>query len=250
MPPDNAPETEEPASVAPLTPEEIALFQTLAGGINKETLHADARAAETALADAVQGNGTEPAPPVPNPPQNRQNNPQNSTLHTQNSTLLTPRTPTENTEEENKEEEPIENKGCNQYRHSKDCKGHTIHARKGGRSTKGKTHTQSQKEDRQSQVDDVEKALKTTAKKGKRTVTVQGKPLLIEAGHPDYAGTRHAARHFSPKQTDERKTAKALVLGEREKVDGGIAHKRRMTTAITKQDKKSNDKFITAYKHK
>ncbi len=240
---------------SPLTPEEIALFQTLAGGINEETLHADARAAETALADAVQGNGTEPAHPVPNPPQNRKNNPQNGIKNTDLTDNLTetgksPLLPAKNAEEENKEEEYIENKGCNHYRHSKDCKGHTIHARKGGRSTKGKTHTQSQKEDRQSQVDDVEKALKTTAKKGKRTVTVQGKPLLIEAGHPDYAGTRHAARHFSPKQTDERKTAKALVLGEREKVDGGIAHKRRMTTAITKQDKKSSDKFITAYKHK
>lgn len=138
--------------------------------------------------------------------------------------------------------------------------GAAAHSHKGGRGSQGNPKAATTKSNtplkaapgakKQAQVDATEHALKATARKGKveGAAHVSGKPLDIDSGHPDYYGTQHAARHFKPGDTDERKTAKALVLGEREKDEDGVVSFHRDTRAVVKTDKKGKEKMVTAYK--
>ena len=139
--------------------------------------------------------------------------------------------------------------------------GAATHSHKGGRSSKGNPKdptTQSNTPlkaapgaNTQAQVDAADHAMKSTAKKGKvkGAAHANGKPVNVDAGHPDYYGTRHASKHFSPGDTDRRSTARAIGAGKSEKVDGGISRTHKGKQAILKPDKEREGmKFITGYK--
>lgn len=100
-------------------------------------------------------------------------------------------------------------------------------------------------------MDAAEHALKATEKKGKvpAAAYADGKPVNVDAGHPDFYGTRHAAKHFHPGDTDRRGAARAIGAGGTEKVDGGISRGHKGKQAILKPDKEQDGmKFITGYK--
>lgn len=139
--------------------------------------------------------------------------------------------------------------------------GAATHSHKGGRGSKGNPKnptTQSNTPlkaapgaNTQAQVDAADHAMKSTAKKGKvkGAAHANGKPVNVDAGHPDYYGTRHASKHFNPGDTDRRSTARAIGAGKSEKVDGGISRTHRGKQAILKPDKEREGmKFITGYK--
>lgn len=139
--------------------------------------------------------------------------------------------------------------------------GAATHSHKGGRGSKGNPKnptTQSNTPlkaapgaNTQAQVDAADHAMKATAKKGKvkGAAHANGKPVNVDAGHPDYYGTRHASKHFTLGDTDRRSTARAIGAGKSEKVDGGISRIHKGKQAILKPDKEREGmKFITGYK--
>ena len=160
------------------------------------------------------------------------------------------------------EEEIVTNASCNQHQHATGCMRFAVLKKnKGGRGSKGNPKRLRIKSNTplkaarlakpQAQVDAAEKALKATVKKGKvkGAAYAGGKPVDIEAGHPDYFGRRHADKHFKPGDTDERSTARAIGVGKAEKVDGGVSRVHKGKQAIIKPDKESDSmKFITGYK--
>jgi len=160
------------------------------------------------------------------------------------------------------DEEIVTNASCNQHQHATGCMRFAVLKKnKGGRSSKGNPQQIRIKSNTplkaarlakpQAQVDAAEKALKATVKKGKvkGAAYAGGKPVDIEAGHPDYFGRRHADKHFKPGDTDERSTARAIGVGKAEKVDGGVSRVHKGKQAIIKPDKESDSmKFITGYK--
>lgn len=141
--------------------------------------------------------------------------------------------------------------------------GAASHSGKGGRGSKGNPKAATTKSNtplkaapkakKQKQVDATEHALKATAKKGKVEGVTQtdGRQLDIKAGHPKYAGTRHAARHFKPGDTDKRKMAKSIILGELspEPDDKTKVRKQKGATNVSLA-KKGKDRYniITAHK--
>lgn len=185
-------ETKEgPASVSPLTPEEISLFQNLAGGMNEDVLLADAHAAEQALTAAVQGNGTPTAQPVHAPAKNTEN------------TELSPVKPLQNSDfptliSENQEEREEKQANCNQYGHSKGCKGKGNSESKGiSRETKTTAINKSLVERHYAvnpndtpydQKKDLATAITRAATDGERLNAVLSRPeigsLILDCGHP------------------------------------------------------------------
>ena len=159
-------------------------------------------------------------------------------------------------------EEAVAENSCNQYGHEDGCSGATQKAQKGGRATKGNPRAKTTRSNTplkaapgakpQAKVDAIEHALRATQKGGKveGVAKIGKKSLDIEAGHPDYHGTRHAARHFNPEETDPREVAKTLIYGEKKQIPAGtgkIATKRKGSLAIL-ADKKENLRLITSYK--
>ncbi|MGN0811519.1 MAG: hypothetical protein ACI4PY_08475, partial [Akkermansia muciniphila] len=71
----------------------------------------------------------------------------------------------------------------------------------------------------QKQVRALDHAFKKTEKGGKvrGAIHLDGKPLDVEAGHPDRFGVTHAKRHFRPGDTSAKKTVRAIVYGKRQK---------------------------------
>lgn len=139
--------------------------------------------------------------------------------------------------------------------------GAATHSHKGRRGSKGNPKNPTTQSNTplkaapgakaQAQVDAAEHALKATAKKGKvkGAAHANGKPVNIDAGHPDYYGTRHASKHFNLGDTDRRSTARAIGVGKSEKVSGGISRTHKGKQAILKPDKEREGmKFITGYK--
>ena len=139
--------------------------------------------------------------------------------------------------------------------------GAATHSHKGGRGSKGNPKNPTTQSNTplkaapganpQAQVDVADHAMKATAKKGKvkGAAHANGKPVNVDAGHPDYYETRHASKHFNPGDTDRRSTARAIGAGKSEKVDGGIFRTHKGKQAILKPDKEREGmKFITGYK--
>ncbi len=130
--------------------------------------------------------------------------------------------------------------------------GAATHSHKGGRSSKGNPKnptTQSNTPlkaapgaNTQAQVDAADHAMKSTSKKGKvkGAAHANGKPVNVDAGHPDYYGTRHASKHFNPGDTDRRSTARAIGAGKSEKVDGGISRTHKGKQAIRKNEESAH----------
>lgn len=152
--------------------------------------------------------------------------------------------------------------GCPKHPRKGDVTGALKRQKKGGRGSKGNPKNPTTRSNTplkaapganaQAQVDAAEHAIKATEKKGRvqGAAHADGKPVNVDAGHPDYYGTRHAGRHFRPGDTDRRSTARAIGVGETEKVDGGIARVHRGKKAILKPDRERNGmKLITGYKN-
>ena len=148
---------------------------------------------------------------------------------------------------------------CNQYGHEEGCTGATQRAQKGSRATKGNPRAKTTQSNTplksapaanpQTKVNAIDHALKSTQKSGKveGVAKIGKKSLDIEAGHPDYHGTRHAARHFTPEDTDAHKTAKAIAVGKKEKSDQAVRSTHKTTAAIL-QPKKEKTTLTTSYR--
>ena len=209
-----------PDASAPLTQAELDALQSLSKGFAADQLEADADTIYTALADAI-------AP-----------------------------------SEEETDEDVIEN-----FTHpnGKECKAVTrrcTYKMKGGRASKGNPRAKTTKSNTplkaapgakpQAKVDAIDHALKSTQKGGKveGVAKIGKKSLDIEAGHPDFYGTRHAARHFNPEETNPREVAKTLIYGEKKEISPGsgkFAAKRKNSLSIL-ADKKEKLRLITSYK--
>lgn len=146
-------------------------------------------------------------------------------------------------------------------KHPKDPTGAMRRRNKGGRGSGGNPKNPTTKSNTplkaspgakaQAQVDAADHALKATEKKGKVSASAyaDGTPVNVDAGHPDFYGTRHTAKHFTPGDTDRRSTARAIGVGETEKVDGGISRVHKGKQAILKPDQERDGmKLISGYK--
>ena len=107
----------------------------------------------------------------------------------------------------------------------------------------------------QAQVDAADHALRATEKKGKvmGAAHIDGKPVNIEAGHPDYHGTRHYKKHNKTNDTSPRKAARAIGAGKTEPEPGEpdkIRRRHGETNASLAEKKDGNYRFITAHKKK
>lgn len=107
----------------------------------------------------------------------------------------------------------------------------------------------------QAQVDATEHALRATEKKGRvmGAAYIDGKPVHIEAGHPDYHGTRHFQKHDKTDGTNPRKAARAIGAGKTEPDPGHPDRIRRRhgeTNASLAEKQGNTYRFITAHKKK
>lgn len=134
-----------------------------------------------------------------------------------------------------------------------------------GKSTRSNTPLKAGKNATTSeQVDAVEKAITKTARKGgsvKTGVKIGKRELVVDGGHKDYAGTKHAQRHFKPGETTPRKAATTIVTAERKKQvikkSDGTKDVRTLASgrgsqkaALANGAKKGEVKIITAWKDK
>lgn len=152
----------------------------------------------------------------------------------------------------------IENKGP--YRCNKPhCRGHREPVRgttRGARTRGERSSNPYQARDgatASEKVDAVHKSIAKTARKGgsvRGAATVGRNKVDIRGGHPDYYGSRHAARHFKPGDTTPRKAARALVHGKGEKVPGGKASSHKGNQSVTYKSRRKRMKYITSYRNK
>lgn len=227
-------ETESPRAEAaaepPLTGGELAALRALGGGLDATQLAEDARYAAEELRKAVR-----------------------------------PAYAAEVAQSES-EEELAENRNYKRDNAGRFAEtGAATHSHKGGRSSKGNPKnptTQSNTPlkaapgaNTQAQVDAADHALRATEKKGKvmGAAHIDGKPVNIEAGHPDYHGTRHYKKHNKANDTTPRKAARAIGAGKTEPEPGEpdkIRRRHGETNASLAEKKGGNYRFITAHKKK
>lgn len=164
------------------------------------------------------------------------------------------------------EEETAENRNYKRDQSGRFAEtGAAAHSHKGGRGSTGNPKNPTTKSNTplkaapgakaQAQVDATEHALKATEKKGKvmGAAHIDGKPVNIEAGHPDYYGTRHYKKHDRTNDTGSRKAARAIGAGKTEPEPNEANKIRRRhgeTNAALAEKKGGNYRFITAHKKK
>lgn len=124
-----------------------------------------------------------------------------------------------------------------------------------GETKSGKSNTPlraGKKAKTKEKVDVVEKAIKKTAKKGgsvKTGVKIGKKELVVDGGHPDYYGAKHAERHFNPSESSPRKAANTIVTGKRSKDGAGVVVRgKKGSKSVLFNAGKKQLKLITAYK--